>query len=189
MRCGWCEKDPLYIRYHDEEWGVPVRDDRVLFEFIVLETAQAGLSWLTILKRREAYRRAFLNFDPKKVSAFGKPDVKRLMKDEGIIRNEKKIISTINNAKAFLETQKSFGSFHSYMWSWVGGKSLQNSFKSLSELPAKTELSIEISKDLKKRGFQFLGPTIVYAHMQATGLVNDHLTTCYRYAEVKRMKE
>lgn len=189
MRCSWCEKDSLYVEYHDKEWGVPVYDDQVLFEFIVLETAQAGLSWLTILKKRENYRKAFHNFDPRKIKNMKSKDVSRLMKNEGIIRNEKKIVSVIENAKAFINIQQEYGSFQKYMWRWVKEKPIQNRWKNLKEIPATTPLSIEISKDLKKRGFKFLGPTIVYAHLQATGLINDHLVGCFRYKEVKALRQ
>ena len=180
-RCPWCGNDPLYMQYHDEEWGVPVRDDHKQFEFLVLESAQAGLSWLTILKRREAYRKAYRGFDPLKVSLFAEGDVERLLNDSGIIRNRRKIEASINNARCFLEMQEEFGSFSDYLWAYVGNEPLINSWKSLQEMPAQTALSREISSDLKKRGFKFLGPVILYAHLQATGLVNDHITSCYRY--------
>ncbi len=185
-RCAWVKADPIYIRYHDEEWGVPVRDDRRLFEFLVLEGAQAGLSWLTILRRRENYRKAFAGFDPKKVARFGASDIRRLLQDEGIIRNRLKIQSAIQNAKAFLEVQKEFGDFSSYMWGFVGGKTLHNRFSSIKQVPAKTDISDAFSKDLKKRGFNFVGSTILYAHMQAVGMVNDHTTDCFRYAQLKK---
>lgn len=184
QRCGWCSDDPLYIDYHDHEWGVPQHDDQKLFEMLILEGAQAGLSWITVLKKRENYRRLFDNFDVKKVAAYTEKDVERLMADAGIIRNRLKINSAIRNAKAFIEVQKEFGSFDKYIWGFVNGKPIQNHWRSLSELPAKTELSDQISKDLKKRGFNFVGSTIIYAHMQATGMVNDHTTDCFRYAEV-----
>ena len=183
-RCPWCEGDPIYIEYHDQEWGVPVHDERRHFEFVILEGAQAGLSWLTILKRREGYRRAFAGFDPQVVARFGEADVTRLKQDSGIIRNERKIRSAIGNAKAFLSVQEELGSFDNYIWRFVDGKPLVNSFRSLDEVPAETELSRKISKDLKRRGFSFVGPTIVYAHMQATGLVKDHLLDCFRYQEL-----
>ena len=184
-RCPWCGDNPLYVRYHDQEWGVPVHDDRLHFEFLVLEGAQAGLSWLTILKRRDGYRRAFDKFNPKKVAAYGEADVARLLADEGIIRNRLKVHSAINNAKRFLEVQKEFGSFDAYIWSFMGGRPLVNARKTLAEIPAKTEKSDEISRDLKKRGFNFVGSVIIYAHMQAIGLVNDHLVHCFRYGELK----
>ena len=184
-RCEWAEHSDIYRTYHDEEWGVPVYEDQKLFEFLVLESAQAGLSWITILKRREGYRRAFANFDPKIVSTFDDHMVEQLMQDTGIIRNRLKITATIKNAKAFLKIQEEFGSFSKYIWHYTGGKPIINNFKKLDELPAKTELSEIIAKDLKKRGFGFLGPTVIYAHMQATGMVNDHLIHCFRYHELK----
>jgi DNA-3-methyladenine glycosylase I len=188
-RCAWTNGgDKNYIRYHDEEWGVPVHDDRKLFEFIVLESAQAGLSWRTILERREGYRKVFKNFDPVKVARMTKRDIERLVTDERIIRNRKKIESAINNAKRFIEVQKEFGSFSAYMWAWVHGRSIQNSHKRKDDVPGVTELAISMAKDLKKRGFSFLGPTVWYAHMQAVGMVNDHTTDCFRYKEIKRMQ-
>ena len=183
-RCDWCGTDELYVRYHDEEWGVPVHDERKHFEFLILEGAQAGLSWITILKRREGYKKAFHNFDPKKVAKMTSRDITRLLKDPGIIRNRLKVQSTISNAKAFLKIQKEFGSFDAYIWSFVDGKPIRNRFKSMKDLPVKTAVAEQLSKDLKKRGFSFVGPTIIYAHMQAIGMVNDHLTTCFRYHEV-----
>ncbi len=178
-RCSWCGTDPLYVKYHDEEWGKPVYDERTLFEFLVLEGAQAGLSWVTILRRREGYRKAFADFDPAKVALFTKSDVERLMQDTGIIRNRLKIQSTIRNAQIFLELQKEFGSFSNYMWGFLPDKKpILNNWKSLKEVPARTELSDKIAKDLKKRGVKFFGTTICYAHMQATGMVNDHLVDC-----------
>jgi DNA-3-methyladenine glycosylase I len=182
-RCSWPASE-LDIAYHDKEWGVPVHDDRVLFEFLILEGAQAGLSWSTILKKRENYRRAFAGFDPKKVARFGAPQKKLLMKDEGIVRNRLKIESTITNARAFIAVQKEFGSFDRYVWGFVGGKPRQNARKG-RDIPASTAESDALSKDLKRRGFRFVGSTICYAFMQATGMVNDHLTTCYRYGELK----
>ena len=179
-RCLWPGTDPLYIKYHDEEWGKEVHDDRILFEFLILESAQAGLSWITILRKRENYRRAFAGFDPVKVSEFGAEDVERLMQDAGIIRNRLKIQAAITNAKLFLQVQKEFGSFDSYLYSFMPGlKPVKNSFNSQSEIPARTEISDAISKDMKKRGFKFFGTTICYAHMQATGMVNDHITDCF----------
>jgi DNA-3-methyladenine glycosylase I len=180
----WGEVDPLLRDYHDREWGVPLRDDRSLFEFLVLEGFQAGLSWMTILRKREAFRKAFAGFDPVKVARFTARDVKRLLGDAGIVRNRLKIEAAIHNARRFLEVQKEFGSFADYMWSFVGGQPVRNRFLSLKELPARTALSDRFSADLKKRGFKFVGSTIVYAHMQATGMVNDHLATCFRYREV-----
>ncbi len=183
-RCPWPVNDELYIKYHDEEWGVPVHDDRKHFEFLVLEGAQAGLSWSTILKRRENYRKAYDNFDPVKVARYDEAKIKELLANSGIIRNRKKIESSINNAKRFLEVQKEFGSFDKYIWSFVDHKPVINSWKTLSDIPAKTELSDRISKDLKKRGFSFVGSTIIYAHIQAIGLVNDHLVSCFRYNQL-----
>ncbi|MFO1463625.1 MAG: DNA-3-methyladenine glycosylase I [bacterium] len=185
-RCGWCLADPDYIRYHDEEWGVPVRDDRKLFEFLVLEGAQAGLSWLTILRKRENYRKAFAGFDPKKVARFGPREVRRLLQDAGIVRNRLKIEAAIGNARAFLEVQREFGSFSAYMWGFVEGQPIHNRFQSLQKVPARTPLSDAFSKDLKKRGFRFVGSTILYAHMQAVGMVNDHLVDCFRHSQLKK---
>jgi DNA-3-methyladenine glycosylase I len=185
-RCGWVEgRFQQYIDYHDGEWGVPVHDDRVHFEFLILESAQAGLSWSTILKKREAYRSAFADFDPEKVALFDESDVERLLQNEGIVRYDKKINSAINNAKAFLDVQKEFGSFDEYIWDFVDHEPIINAPKSLKEVPAKTELSDRIAKDLKKRGFSFLGSTTVYAYLQACGLVNDHIIDCFRYQELK----
>jgi DNA-3-methyladenine glycosylase I len=179
LRCGWCGTDPLYVKYHDEEWGKPVYDDRLLFEFLILEGAQAGLSWITILRRREGYRKAFADFDPAKVALFTDADVERLMQDSGIIRNRLKITATIRNAQIFLELQKEFGSFSDFIWGYLPNKKpIVNKWKSLKEIPARTELSDQIAKDLKKRGIKFFGTTICYAHMQATGMVNDHLVDC-----------
>ena len=183
-RCPWCEGTELYRRYHDEEWGVPVHDDRRHFEFLVLESAQAGLSWSTILKKRENYRKAYRRFDPEVVARFGARDRERLLNDAGIVRNRLKIESSINNAKRFLEIQRQFGSFDAYLWGFVGGHPVVNRWKTLSEIPANTELSDTISKDLKARGFRFVGSTIIYAHLQAVGVVNDHLTGCFRHAEL-----
>lgn len=183
-RCPWCEEDELYIRYHDEEWGVPVHDDIKHFEFLVLESAQAGLSWLTILKKRENYRQAYEGFDPKKVAQYDDRKIEELMNNSGIVRNRRKIESSINNAKRFLEVVEEFGSFDRYIWSFVDYKPIKNQWKDISEIPAYTDLAERISKDLKKRGFKFLGPTIVYSHLQATGLVNDHLVSCFRYNQV-----
>jgi len=183
-RCPWCLGSDLYRRYHDEEWGVPVHDDRRLFELLILEGAQAGLSWSTILNKRETYRRAFARFDPRKVARFSARDAKRLLADPGIVRNRLKIASTISNARAFLAVQREFGSFDAYLWAFVDGRPLQNHPKSMKEVPARTILSDALSKDLKRRRFRFVGSTIMYAFMQAVGMVNDHITTCYRRAQL-----
>ncbi|MET2983904.1 DNA-3-methyladenine glycosylase I [Aureibaculum conchae] len=183
-RCAWCGNDPLYMAYHDEEWGVPVYDDDELFEFLILETFQAGLSWITILRKRENFRKAFENFDYKKIAKYGEDKYESLLQDAGIIRNKLKIRATISNAQAFMEVQKEFGSFSEYIWAFTEGKPIKNNFKRLSEVPATTTLSDKISKDLKKRGFKFVGSTVMYAYMQATGMVNDHVTDCFRYNEV-----
>ena len=184
-RCPWGASDPLYVPYHDEEWGVPLHDDRRLFEMLVLEGAQAGLSWLTILRRREGYRRAFDRFDPRAVARYDARDVERLLADGGIIRNRLKIDSAINNARAFLAVQEEFGSFDRYVWGFVDGRPTQNAWTTLEEVPAQTPVSNAMSRDLRKRGFTFVGPTICYAHMQATGMVNDHLVGCFRHREVR----
>lgn len=184
--CAWVpEDDELYKTYHDTEWGVPVYDDRKIFEFLVLESAQAGLSWITILRKRENYRTAFAGFDPRKVSRFTENDVAKLLLNPGIIRNRLKIRAAVNNAKCFLEVQKEFGSFSNYLWGFVGGRPIQNRWKTIKDLPAKTKTAESLSKDLKKRGFKFLGPTVIYAHMQATGLVNDHTVDCHRWDVVR----
>ena len=185
-RCAWGESHPLYIPYHDTEWGVPLHDDQRLFEMLILEGAQAGLSWLTVLKKRDAYRKAFSQFDPRKVARYDKRRVERLLVNDGIIRNRLKIASAINNAKRFLDVQAEFGSFDRYVWQFVNGQPIQNSWKALSEIPARTAESDTMSKDLKQRGFNFVGSTICYAHMQATGMVNDHLVGCFRYRAVRR---
>ncbi|MFQ5864808.1 MAG: DNA-3-methyladenine glycosylase I, partial [bacterium] len=182
-RCEWANSDPLYIDYHDNEWGVPEHNDQKLFEMLILEGAQAGLSWLTILKKRESYRKAFNDFDVHKVAKYDERKVQELLSNEGIIRNRRKIEAAIQNAKAFLEVQKEFGSFDAYIWQFVGGRPKKNAWKTLKELPAKTAESEAMSKDLIKRGFKFVGPTICYAHMQATGMVNDHVVDCFRYDE------
>ena len=182
-RCGWATNE-LSIAYHDAEWGVPLHDDQGLFEFLILEGAQAGLSWDTILRKRDNYRKAFDNFDPAKVARYTDAKCSRLLLDEGIIRNRLKIASAVGNAKAFLKVQKEFGSFDKYIWDFVGGKPIINKVKSMSDVPAKTDISDTLSKDLKKRGFNFVGSTIMYAFMQATGMVNDHLVICFRYKEV-----
>ena len=184
-RCPWASNE-LNIRYHDEEWGVPVHDDRVWFEFLILEGAQAGLSWDTILRKRERYRELFARFDAAKVARFDAKKVRALLRDPGIIRNRLKIRSTIQNARAFLQVQKEFGSFDAYIWKFVGGAPIQNKWSSSKQVPAKTELSVALSKELLKQGFRFVGPTICYAFMQATGLVNDHLTNCFCYDAGRR---
>ena len=183
-RCPWPANDSIYIMYHDKEWGVPIHNDRKLFEFLLLEGFQAGLSWRTILYKRQNFRKAFDNFDFNKIANYDKRKINSLMKDAGIIRNQLKINSAVSNAKAFLEVRKEFGTFDKYIWSFVNGKPIKNKFKSLKEIPARTELSDLISIDLKKRGFKFVGSTIIYAHMQATGMVNDHLKSCFRYNEL-----
>ncbi|MFQ5962918.1 MAG: DNA-3-methyladenine glycosylase I [Candidatus Scalinduaceae bacterium] len=187
IRCDWCTSSQLYIDYHDNEWGVPVHDDKKLFEFLILEGAQAGLSWETVLKKRENYRKAFNNFDPKKISRYGNKKIEALLANKGIIRNKLKITSAINNAKRFLEVQEEFGSFDTYIWQFVDGSPIINRYKSVQEIPATTKESDVMSKDLKKRGFKFVGSTICYAHMQATGMVNDHLVDCYRYKEINAL--
>ena len=184
VRCPWCGDDPLYVEYHDREWGVPVRDDRTLFEFLTLEGAQAGLSWLTVLRKRAAYREAFAGFDPVRVAAWGDEAVDRLLANPGIIRNRRKIEAAIVNARAFLAVRREFGSFAAYIWGFVHDRPIQNSWITIAEVPATTPLAEAISRDLKRRGFRFVGPTIVYAHMQATGMVNDHLAGCFRYRQV-----
>ena len=183
-RCGWCGNDPLYIEYHDTEWGVPVYNDDKLFEFLILETFQAGLSWITILKKRENFRIAFDNFDYNKIAKYNEAKFEELINNSGIIRNKLKIKATISNAIAFKEVQKEFHSFSNYIWNFTKGKPIKNKWKSLSDVPATTELSDIISKDLKKRGFKFVGSTVIYAHIQATGMVNDHITECFRYHQV-----
>jgi DNA-3-methyladenine glycosylase I len=182
-RCGWCLSDPIYVKYHDLEWGVPVHDDRRLFQFLILEGAQAGLSWLTILKRREGYRRAFCDFKVEEVALLREQDVQRLMKNQNIVRNNLKIRSAIANARAFIDIQKEFGSFDAYSWQFVQGQRILNKRRNLRSIPATTKTSDAFSSDLKSRGFKFVGSTIIYAHMQAVGMVNDHLVTCFRYSE------
>ena len=179
IRCGWCEKDDLYRKYHDEEWGKPVYDDETIFEFLILESFQAGLSWYTILSKRENFVKALDNFDYKKIAEYSDKKVEELMQNPGIIRNRLKVLATISNAKSFMKIQEEFGSFSKYIWDFVGGKPIDNKFKTLSQIPATTEISDKLSKDLKKRGFKFLGSTVVYAHMQATGMVNDHILDCH----------
>ena len=182
-RCAWCREDPLYVKYHDEEWGVPVRDDQKMFEFLILESFQAGLSWITILRKRENFRKAFDNFDADKIAQYDEAKVESLLQDAGIIRNKLKIIAAIKNAQAYLKLKEEM-SFCDYWWKWVNGKPLVNGFVTTQDLPAKTELSDAIAKDLKKRGFGFVGSTTVYAHMQAAGLVNDHVQRCFRFKEL-----
>ncbi len=182
-RCPWCGEDPLYCQYHDAEWGVPLRDDRALFEFIVLEGAQAGLSWYTILKKRENYRAAFAQFQPEKVARFGEKETAALLANPGIVRNKLKIAAAIGNARAFLKIAEKHGSFAKYIWNFVDDRPIVNRWISLAEIPARSELSDRISKELKAAGFKFVGSTIVYSHMQATGMVNDHLVSCFRHKE------
>jgi DNA-3-methyladenine glycosylase I len=186
-RCEWPGEDAVYQRYHDREWGVPLHNDRKLFEFLVLEGAQAGLSWITILKKRPNYRKAFDRFDFNKVARYGEPQVRRLLGDTGIVRNELKIRSAIKNARAFLDVREVFGTFNKYIWQFVDGIPVQNRWKSLKQIPPRTALSDVISKDLKQRGFTFVGSTIVYSHMQATGMVNDHMVDCFRYKQVRTL--
>ena len=185
-RCSWCLKFDQYIRYHDEEWGLPVHNDRVHFEFLILEGAQAGLSWSTILKKREGYRKAFADFEPDKVARFTAARIEKILTDPGVVRNRLKVTAAVNNARQFLKVQKEFGSFDRYIWSFVDGKPIVNRWKSLGEIPATSAQSDALSKDLIKRGFKFVGSTVIYAHMQACGLVNDHLVDCWRYREVMK---
>jgi DNA-3-methyladenine glycosylase I len=185
-RCAWVTSDPIYIEYHDREWGVPVRDDRLLFEFLILEGAQAGLSWITVLKKRENYRKAFSAFDPRKVARFTPAKIERLLQDQGLIRNRAKITAAVGNAKAFLAVQSAFGSFSDYLWRFVGGRTIVNQWRDHRDIPATTKESDAMAKDLKGRGFRFVGSTICYAHMQATGMVNDHLVGCFRYRACMR---
>jgi DNA-3-methyladenine glycosylase I len=187
QRCGWSGSDPLYIDYHDREWGVPLHEDKKLFEFVILEGAQAGLSWITILRKRDNYRRAFDRFDPEKVARYDRRKIRKLLADPGIIRNRLKIESAISNARAYLALQEEFSSFDAYMWRFVDGRPIQNAWKTLRQLPARTAVSDRLSKDLKQRGFKFVGSTICYAHMQAVGMVNDHLVSCFRHREVRRL--
>lgn len=184
VRCSWCLKTENYITYHDQEWGLPVHDDRKHFEFLILEGAQAGLSWLTILNKREGYRKAFADFDPVKVARFTEARCEKILLDPGIVRNRLKVYGAVNNAKRFLEVQKEFGSFDTYIWSFVGGKPIINKWKSLGQIAPTTKESDALSKDLIKRGFKFVGSTVMYSHMQACGLVNDHVVDCFRYKEV-----
>ncbi len=187
-RCEWCGSDPLYVAYHDDEWGVPVHDDRCLFEMLTLEGAQAGLSWLTILKKREGYRKAFHGFDYEKIAEYSQRDIKRLLSDSAIVRNRLKIESVIKNARGVLVIKEEFGSLDSFLWPYTDGTPRQNAWKSMADLPARTEQSDAMSKDLKRRGFNFVGPTICYSFMQAVGMVNDHTTDCFRYREIEDAK-
>jgi DNA-3-methyladenine glycosylase I len=187
IRCTWCGTDPLYMQYHDEEWGVPIWDDQVLFEFLMLEGAQAGLSWITVLRKREAYRKLFSNFDAAKVARFTDKKLEKLLQDASIIRNRLKVFGARKNARAFLEVQSEKGSFANYIWDFVDGKPIQNNWKTMSKVPATSAISDALSKDMKKRGFTFVGSTIMYAHMQATGMVNDHTTGCFRHAECREL--
>ena len=184
VRCRWCGEDPLYVKYHDTEWGIPVHDDRKLFEMLLLEGVQAGLSWLTVLRRRENYRRAYDGFDYQAIAAYDETKIASLLADKGLIRNKSKIIASVSNARAFLTVQKEFGSFDAYIWRFVDGKTIQNSWSNEGLVPAVTDESRQMSKDLQRRGFKFVGPTICYAYMQAVGMVNDHIIGCYRYDEL-----
>ncbi|MEZ5572024.1 MAG: DNA-3-methyladenine glycosylase I [Halioglobus sp.] len=186
-RCKWCGDDPLYVSYHDNEWGVPVRDDQTLFEFLVLEGAQAGLSWITVLRKREGYRKLFDNFDAAKIARYSDKKLDKILQDPRIVRNRLKVYGTRTNAKAFLQVQQDCGSFSDYIWSFVEGETIQNHRKSMKDVPATSDISDRLSKDMKKRGFTFVGSTIVYAHMQATGMVNDHTTDCFRHRECADM--
>lgn len=187
-RCDWCENTfDAYVEYHDKEWGVPVHDDKVQFEFLILEGAQAGLSWSTILKKRDGYRNAFANFDVEKVARFDEDKIRGLLNNPGIVRNKLKVRSAVTNAQKFIQVQEEFGSFDEYLWSYVDGTSIQNNWESMKEVPASTEISDQLAKDLKKRGFKFVGSTIMYAHMQAVGMVNDHLVSCFRYKDIQNM--
>ncbi len=183
-RCDWCGDDPLYVQYHDVEWGEPVHDDRTHFEFLLLDGAQAGLSWLTILRKRENYRRVFDGFDPRKIADYGEAKLAMLLNDAGIVRNRQKIVSAVKNARAFLAVQAEFGSFDAYVWQFTDGRTLQNAWQSVAEIPALTAESEAMSRDLKQRGFSFVGPTICYAYMQSAGMVNDHIVRCFRHAEL-----
>jgi len=185
-RCAWAGDDPRYVRYHDEEWGVPVHDDRVLFEFLLLEGAQAGLSWSTILNKRDHYREVFDQFDPRAVASYGDAKIEALLQDPGIVRNRRKVEAAITNARAFLEVQQEFGTFDRYVWGFVGGRPIRNAWTSIAEIPTESPESVAMSVDLKKRGFKFVGPTICYAFMQAVGMVNDHTIDCFRYRELSK---
>lgn len=184
IRCGWCGTDPLYVKYHDEEWGATVKDDKTMFEFLLLETFQAGLSWITILRKRENFRKAFDDFDYKKIAEYDQSKIDSLLQNEGIIRNKLKVHSAVSNAKFFMEVQREFGSFSNYIWGFVNHKPIKNIWKTHKDAPATTAESDALSKDLKKRGFKFVGSTVVYAHMQATGMVNDHIEDCFRFHQV-----
>lgn len=184
LRCPWAGSDPLYLAYHDTQWGIPLHDDRGLFEFLILEGAQAGLSWITILKKRENYRAAFEGFDPEKVARYNAARIRKLLVNEGIIRNRLKITAAVDNARAFLNVQQAFGSFDAYIWQFVDGTPVRNQWKSMKQVPAQTDTSKRMSKELKKRGFKFVGPVICYAFMQAVGMVNDHLVDCFRHSEI-----
>jgi len=186
-RCEWAGSEPFYIRYHDEEWGVPIYDDRLIFEFLILEGAQAGLSWSTILRKRENYRVAFDHIDPQIVAGYDETKIEQLLQNPGVVRNRRKIEAAVVNARAFLEVQRQFGSFAEYIWGFVGGKPIINTWRTMEQIPAQTEVSITLSKDLVRRGFKFVGPTIIYAHMQATGMVNDHVADCFRHAELSKL--
>ena len=186
-RCGWCEGDELYEAYHDNEWGVPVYDDDTIFEFLILETFQAGLSWITVLRKRENFREAFDNFDYKKIANYSEEKIQELLQNPGIIRNKLKVRATVTNAKAFMEVQKEFSSFSKYIWDFVDGDPIQNEVEDYKNAPATTAISDKLSKDLKKKGFKFVGSTVLYAHMQATGMVNDHEISCFRHSEVKEL--
>ena len=186
-RCAWCGEDPLYVSYHDNEWGVPVKDDARMFEFLILETFQAGLSWITVLRKRENFRKAFDDFDYQKIARYGEDKIEALLQDPGIIRNRLKVRATVSNAQAYIKVQEEFGSFCNYIWGFVDHQPIINKFETMADIPANTPLSDLISKDLKKRGFKFVGTTVVYAHMQATGMVNDHVIGCYRHSEVQKL--
>ncbi len=186
-RCKWCGTDPLYVAYHDDEWGIPVHDDRLLFEFLILEGAQAGLSWLTVLKKRENYRKAFRSFDCELIARFTEKDISRLLSDSGIIRNRLKLESAVKNARGVMDIKEEFGSLDSYLWRYVEGIPVQNCWKTMAEIPPRTEISDAMSRDLKKRGFNFVGSTICYSFMQAVGMVNDHTTECFRYKEIRKI--
>ena len=188
VRCGWCGTDPLYVAYHDEQWGVPVHDDRTLFEFLVLEGAQAGLSWITILRKREAYREAFAGFDPEKVARFDRRKIESLLRNPAIVRNRLKVESAVRNARAFLEVCEELGSFDAYQDRFIEGRPLRNRWRTLAEVPPHTAVSDTMSRDMKKRGFNFVGSTILYSHMQAVGMVNDHLTGCFRHRQVAKLR-
>ena len=187
-RCGWCEGDPLYETYHDTEWGVPVRDDQILFEFLILETFQAGLSWITILRKRENFREALDGFNYEKIANYSEEKIEELLQNAGIIRNKLKVRATVTNAQAFMKVQEEFGSFSHYIWEFVNKKPINNKVVNYKEMPPTTSISDALSKDLKKRGFKFVGSTVIYAHMQATGMVNDHEVSCFRHEEVKKIK-